>query len=158
MKCPYCTKIEDKVIDSRSNQESDTIRRRRECLSCGRRFTTYEHIENIPMMVVKKDGRREPFDRMKVLSGMMRACGKRPVSMEVLESATDAIERRLEQKPNNEVDSKSIGELVMAKLHAMDGVAYVRFASVYKEFKDADEFMREMEEFVRSSKKRKKAK
>ena len=154
MKCPYCGKIEDKVIDSRSNQEADTIRRRRECLLCGRRFTTYEHIENIPLIVVKKDNRREPFDRMKVLNGMMKACGKRPVSLETLESAADDIERRIEKNSANEVSSKDIGELVMAKLHDVDGVAYVRFASVYREFKDASEFMKEVAAFTKGSKTR----
>ena len=152
MKCPYCVKIEDKVIDSRSNQEGDTIRRRRECLSCGRRFTTYEHIENIPMFVVKKDGRREPFNRTKILSGMMRSCEKRPVSLETLESAVDDIERHLGKNSSNEIVSKDIGRLVMSKLHDIDGVAYVRFASVYREFKDADEFVKEIEEFVKRSK------
>ena len=152
MKCPYCGKIENKVVDSRSNQEADRIRRRRECLSCGRRFTTYEHIENIPMFVVKKDGRREPFNRTKILSGMMRACEKRPVSLEALESAVDDIERRLEKNSSNEVVSKDIGKLIMSKLHDIDGVAYVRFASVYREFRDAEEFMKEIEEFVKRSK------
>ena len=144
MKCPYCGYNEDKVIDSRSSSENDSIRRRRECLKCQRRFTTYEHIEEIPLMVIKKNGQREPFDRNKLMSGILKACEKRPVSVNKIERLVDGIERALQRKHDKEVRSSQVGEMVMKKLHALDEVAYVRFASVYREFKDVTEFMKEL--------------
>ena len=144
MKCPYCGHNEDKVVDSRSSSENDSIRRRRECLKCQRRFTTYEHIEDIPLMVVKKDGQRQSYDRNKLMSGILKACEKRPVGVAKLENIVDNIERSLLKKHDKEVKSSQIGELVMKKLHDVDEVAYVRFASVYREFKDVTEFMKEL--------------
>jgi transcriptional repressor NrdR len=141
MKCPFCSHLEDKVVDSRESGEGDSIRRRRECLHCQRRFTTYEKIEEVPLKVVKKDNTREDYDRRKLLSGILKACEKRPVSMEQIESMLDEIERSIEKGHEQEVNSKEIGELVMEKLHNLDEVAYVRFASVYKQFKDVNEFM-----------------
>jgi len=141
MKCPFCSHFEDKVVDSRESGEGDSIRRRRECLHCQRRFTTYEKIEEVPLKVVKKDNTREDYDRRKLLSGILKACEKRPVSMEQIESMLDEIERSIEKGHEQEVNSKEIGELVMEKLHNLDEVAYVRFASVYKQFKDVNEFM-----------------
>ena len=148
MKCPFCGHREDKVIDSRESEEDDYIRRRRECLKCERRFTTYERIEGISLMVVKKDGRREPFDRKKILAGLTRACEKRPVSTETLEELTDTIERNLQKRFDKEVQSKQIGEEVIQRLHGLDEVAYVRFASVYRQFKDLNEFMGELKEML----------
>lgn len=148
MKCPYCGYKEDKVVDSRSSTENDSIRRRRECLKCQRRFTTYEHIEEIPLMVIKKDGQREPFDRNKIMSGVLRACEKRPVSVNKLENLVDNVERTLQRKHEKEVKSSQVGELVVKRLHELDGVAYVRFASVYKEFKDVTEFMQELKDML----------
>jgi len=148
MKCPFCGNIEDKVVDSRVATEGDSIRRRRECLKCERRFTTYEYIEKSALMVIKKDGRREPFDRNKVLSGIMRACEKRPVGMEKVEEMVNTIERTLQQKYDKEVVSSVIGELVMARLHDIDEVAYVRFASVYRQFKDINQFLGELKELL----------
>jgi len=144
MQCPYCGHKEDKVVDSRSSSENDSIRRRRECLKCQRRFTTYEHIEEMPLMVVKKDGQRQPFDRNKLISGILKACEKRPVSVTKIESTVDSIERTLQRKHDKEVKSSQIGEMLMKKLHEIDEVAYVRFASVYREFKDVTEFMKEL--------------
>ncbi len=144
MKCPFCSHLEDKVVDSRSAQEGIAIRRRRECLQCGRRFTTYEHVEDVPFMVVKKDGRREPFDRSKLLAGLVKACEKRPVSLERIESVVDGIERALQNHLDKEVSSSQIGEMVMQQLHEIDEVAYVRFASVYRQFKDINQFMGEL--------------
>lgn len=144
MRCPYCKYEDNKVVDSRSSSEGYIVRRRRECLRCERRFTTYERIEEKPLMVIKKDGRREEFDRQKLLNGMRKACEKRPVAVETLEKAADEIERKLEKKFENEVDSKAIGQLVMQKLNTLDEVAYVRFASVYRQFKDIDQFMDEL--------------
>ena len=144
MKCPFCGYNEDKVIDSRSSPESNTIRRRRECLKCQRRFTTYEHIEEIPLMVIKKNGERQPFDRNKVMSGLLKACEKRPVGIAKIEGMVDTIERSLQRRDDKEVRSSVIGELVMKRLHEVDEVAYVRFASVYREFKDVTEFMKEL--------------
>ena len=144
MKCPYCGHDEDKVVDSRSGSENDSIRRRRECLKCQRRFTTYEHIEEIPLMVVKKDGQRQSFDRNKLTAGLLKACEKRPVSVAKLENVVDNIERTLQRKHDKEVKSSQIGEMLMKKLHEIDEVAYVRFASVYREFKDVTEFMKEL--------------
>jgi transcriptional repressor NrdR len=148
MKCPFCGHEEDKVVDSRSSSDGVSIRRRRECLSCGKRYTTYEHVEEQPLMVVKKDGRREPFDRHKLLAGLVKACEKRPVSMDDLEKLVDELERELSQQFEREVASREVGERVMKKLHALDPVAYVRFASVYREFKDVEQFMRELKELL----------
>ncbi len=141
MKCPFCDKLEDKVIDSRTAREGEVIRRRRECLGCKRRFTTYERIEESMPLVVKKDNRREPFDRAKILSGLKKACEKRPVSIGALGSATDRIEKRIQDRGETEVPSRAVGEEVMRALQELDSVAYVRFASVYREFKDIDQFM-----------------
>ena len=138
MKCPYCGYKESKVIDSRPAEEGSSIRRRRECLSCAKRFTTYETVESLPMVVIKKDGSRQSFDKRKVLNGMIRACEKRPVPFEVLEQKADEIEQTLQNSLEREVSTEYIGELVMDKLRAVDEVAYVRFASVYRQFKDID--------------------
>ena len=145
MKCPFCANIDDKVIDSREGRTGDTIRRRRECLKCSRRFTTYERIDEIPYMVVKKDGRRERFDRHKVLNGLVRACEKRPVSSSQLESIVDAAETFLVDAPERERSTREIGELIMEHLKKLDTVAYIRFASVYRDFKDVREFKEELE-------------
>ena len=144
MKCPYCGNVEDKVVDSRLGTEGNSIRRRRECLKCERRFTTYEHIEQLPLMVVKKDSRREPFERKKLLAGLVKACEKRPISMEDLERLVDKIESELQKKHEKEVASKEIGEIIMKMLHGLDEIAYVRFASVYRQFKDVGQFMNEL--------------
>ncbi len=144
MRCPYCGHIEEKVVDSREGKDGGVIRRRRECLKCHHRFTTYERIEEIHFMVVKKDGRREPFDRQKLLNGMLRATQKRPVSVAQLEAIVDDIEGRLSEKPDREIASSEVGELVMARLHDLDEVAYVRFASVYRQFKDVHQFVEEV--------------
>jgi transcriptional repressor NrdR len=144
MKCPYCGYKEDKVIDSRANAEDNAIRRRRECLKCQRRFTTYEHIEDMPLMVVKKNGQRQGFDRNKLIAGILKACEKRPVSAHKIESLVDSIERTLQRKDDKEVKSAQIGEMIMKRLHEIDEVAYVRFASVYRDFKDVTEFMKEL--------------
>ena len=141
MKCPFCAHIEDKVVDSRESKEGDVIRRRRECLSCGRRFTSYERIDQIPHLVVKKDGRRERFDREKVMAGLLRACEKRPVPMKALETVADRIESLVHESPDREVPSVLIGEQLMEHLRELDKVAFVRFASVYRDFKDVDQFM-----------------
>lgn len=141
MKCPFCDQLDDKVIDSRTAREGEVIRRRRECLSCKRRFTTYERIEESMPVVVKKDNRREPFDRMKIMNGLKKACEKRPVSSAALEAAVDRIEKRIQDRGETEVSGRIIGEEVMKELHQLDPVAYVRFASVYREFKDIDQFM-----------------
>jgi transcriptional repressor NrdR len=140
MKCPFCGYQDDKVLESRTAREGEAIRRRRECLSCARRFTTFEEIEELRVMVVKKDGRREPFDRDKVLRGMIVACEKRPVPMDTLESAADAIERSLYEGAEKEIDSGTIGEMVVEALRKVDQVAYVRFASVYRQFEDVGQF------------------
>jgi len=144
MKCPFCGHKEDKVIDSRSSEEGRSIRRRRECLKCKRRFTTYENIEETSLMVIKKDGRREPFDRKKILAGIQKACEKRPISTQVLEELADKIEYTLQSKFEKEVGANQIGELLMELLHDLDEVAYVRFASVYRQFKDINQFMKEL--------------
>jgi transcriptional repressor NrdR len=149
MRCPHCAWQEDKVVDSRSNQEGDVIRRRRECLKCQRRFTTYEHIEQAPLMIIKKDGRREPFDKKKILTGVIKACEKRPVSMDKKETMVEKIERYLQKNYEKEVKSREIGELVMKRLHNIDEVAYVRFASVYREFKDLSQFMKELKQMLK---------
>ena len=144
MKCPFCGYKDDKVIDSRTTKEGFAIRRRRECLSCEKRFTTYEYIEEVSLMVIKKDGRREPFDRSKILMGLVKACEKRPISMEKIEEAVRMIEHTLQRNFEREVPSKEIGELVMKGLAKLDDVAYVRFASVYRQFKDVGQFMKEL--------------
>ena len=144
MRCPFCREDDDKVVDSRSSGEGTIIRRRRECLSCGRRFTTYERIETLLLRVVKKDGRRVEFDRTKILNGLIRACEKRPVSTERLEQAVNDIENEIYTHHDREVTSRHIGQLVMRKLRDLDKVAYVRFASVYREFKDVNEFVEEV--------------
>jgi len=141
MRCPFCAAADDKVIDSRASNEQTVIRRRRECLACGRRYTTYERIEETPFRVVKKDGSRAPFDRQKILAGMLRASEKRPVSLEQLEEVTGRIESRINEMFDTEVASRFIGNLVMDELKQLDQVAYVRFASVYREFKDIGEFL-----------------
>jgi transcriptional repressor NrdR len=150
VKCPFCGNIEDKVIDSRTSKDGDAIRRRRECLKCGKRFTSYERVEDIVPMVVKKDGRRESFDRMKVLSGLKKACEKRPIGTETLEGITDSIERKMIGLGAKEIKSTLIGEEVMSSLKELDKVAYVRFASVYRQFKDINEFMNEVRTLFKS--------
>ncbi|NQT05931.1 MAG: transcriptional repressor NrdR [Candidatus Omnitrophica bacterium] len=149
MNCPYCGNPDHRVIDSRSSEEGKAIRRRRECPKCKRRFTTYEYIEESRLMVIKKDGRKEPFSREKLLSGIMTACEKRPVSTERIEKAANDIERQLHRKYEKEVNAKDIGELVMLKLHNLDEVAYVRFASVYRQFKDVGQFMKEIKHLLK---------
>ncbi|MBI5378698.1 MAG: transcriptional repressor NrdR [Nitrospirae bacterium] len=148
MRCPFCGHQEDKVVDSRSSKEGESIRRRRECLGCGKRFTTYETVEAILPMVVKKDGRREPFDRQKVLAGLKKACEKRPISVETLESIASEVEQALQERADKEVPSTWIGGEIMKRLHALDPVAYVRFASVYREFKDVNAFVDELKVFL----------
>ena len=144
MRCPYCKKIEDKVIDSRESAEGVTIRRRRECLKCGRRFTTYERVEEVPLLVMKKDQRRELYDRNKVLAGVQKACEKRPVSREAQEKIVDDLEKMLDEKYEKEVPSSVLGEFIMDELIHLDQVAYVRFASVYRQFKDINHFLKEL--------------
>ena len=156
MKCPFCAELENKVIDSRLSNQGAVIRRRRECLGCERRFTTYERVEEILPMVVKKDGRREAYDRQKILEGLRLACQKRPVSAEQLEEVADGIERRLQEMGDKEVRSSVIGEAVMRELARLDEVAYVRFASVYRSFKDLGEFMSELKELLAEHKAQKK--
>ena len=148
MKCPYCAHLESKVVDSRPADEGASIRRRRECLACHKRFTTYETMESLPLMVVKKDGSRQSFDRNKVLGGLIRACEKRPVPYSALESMANEIEQVLQNKMEREVSSAEIGELVMERLKKTDEVAYVRFASVYRQFKDINTFMRELNKLL----------
>ncbi|MBD3317967.1 MAG: transcriptional repressor NrdR [Chitinivibrionales bacterium] len=144
MKCPYCGYEQDKVVDSRSSKEGRAVRRRRECLQCEKRFTTYEYVENFPLTIVKNDQRREPYDRQKLMSGIMSACKKRPVSLRKIESIVDKIEIVLEKEGRTEVPSGEIGEYVMEELYKLDEVAYVRFASVYRKFKDRDAFVSEI--------------
>lgn len=148
MRCPYCRDLENRVVDSRLGKDGDAIRRRRHCERCGRRFTTYERVEEALPMVVKKDGRREPFERAKIVNGIKRACEKRPVSIDTIEALADGIERQLQESGEREVTSRAIGEAVMRDLHDVDGVAYVRFASVYRSFRDVHEFMHELEELI----------
>ena len=148
MKCPFCSSDEDKVIDSRSSNEGKSVRRRRECLKCDKRFTTYEYVEEIPLMVIKKDGRREAFDRNKIISGIMKACEKRPVSVEKIEGIVDRVEKELQKSFDKEVKAQVVGELVMDLLHKVDEVAYVRFASVYRQFKDINQFMKELKDLL----------
>ncbi|MBK6314788.1 MAG: transcriptional repressor NrdR [Blastocatellia bacterium] len=151
MKCPFCAHIEDKVVDSRESREGDVIRRRRECLKCERRFTSYERIDEVPFMVVKKDGRREPFDRSKVMAGLSRACEKRPIPTAKLESIVNAVEKFVQDSKDRERPTQRIGEFIMRRLKEIDKVAYVRFASVYLDFKDVSEFMSELRTLVRAT-------
>lgn len=151
MKCPYCGTQESKVVDSRPAEDGDSIRRRRECLSCGKRFTTYEVVECLPMVVIKKDGKRQEFDREKLLRGMIRACEKRPVKVEELERIADDVEQELANTLQREIRAERIGELVMERLRTVDEVSYVRFASVYRQFKDINTFMEELSKLLRES-------
>ncbi|MFH0876648.1 MAG: transcriptional regulator NrdR [Candidatus Omnitrophota bacterium] len=151
MKCPFCGYIDDKVIDSRASSEGHAVRRRRECLECGKRFTTYEVIEELPLFVVKRDGRRQPFDRKKILSGIQKACEKRPISLEKMEEIVGGLEREIYRKFEREVGSKDIGELIMNRLASLDEVAYVRFASVYRQFKDVNQFMAELKDLLKKA-------
>jgi transcriptional repressor NrdR len=144
VKCPFCDELEDKVVDSRMAKEGEVIRRRRECLGCKRRYTTYERVDEILPVVVKKDGRRESFDRTKILAGLKKACEKRPISTATIEAVTDRIEKRIQEIGETEIESRIVGEELMKELHQLDQVAYVRFASVYREFKDIDQFMDEL--------------
>ena len=148
MKCPYCGDQESKVVDSRHSEDGLSIRRRRECLACQRRFTTYETVESLPIIVVKRDDSRQPFDRNKIMNGMIRACEKRPVTTAQMEAAVDAIEQRIQNSLEREVTSAYIGELVMEQLKPLDEVAYVRFASVYRQFKDINSFMQELNKIL----------
>lgn len=150
MRCPFCGHIEDKVVDSREARDGDSIRRRRECLECGRRFTSYERIDEIPYMVVKKDGKRETFERSKVLAGLMRACEKRPISMNQLEAIVDEVEKEAQDSLDRELPTSDIGKIIMRRLKQLDKVAYVRFASVYLEFEDVSAFMSELKNLVNS--------
>ncbi|GFE58330.1 MULTISPECIES: transcriptional regulator NrdR [Geobacteraceae] len=149
MKCPFCSFADSKVVDSRPDKGGSTIRRRRECESCGKRFTTHERVEDILPLVEKKDGRREPFDRLKLIAGIQKACEKRPVSAEAIEHMVDRLETRLQESSEKEVPSTTIGEWVMNELHDLDQVAYVRFASVYRSFKDINEFMSELQDLLK---------
>ena len=148
MKCPFCRHEEDKVIDSREATDGDAIRRRRECLKCKRRYTTYERLEETPLLVVKRDGRREPFDRKKIIGGILKACEKRPIPLERIEALVGELEREISQEFDREVGAEVVGERVMRRLHELDEVAYVRFASVYRSFKDINQFMKELRELL----------
>ncbi len=148
MKCPFCGHQRDKVVDSRETGSGDAIRRRRECLECARRFTSYERVEEIPFLVIKKDGRREPFDRLKLLAGLHRACEKRPIPAKALDAVADEVEQMVQDSPDREVEARAIGERVMARLKELDKVAYVRFASVYRQFEDVEEFMAELRDLL----------
>ena len=150
MKCPYCGHLQDKVVDSRESREGEVIRRRREFLECGRRFTSYERVDEIPYMVVKKDGRRERFDRQKLIAGLLKACEKRPVRVNALEAVADRVESALQERPDKEISTTEIGQHVMQELRQLDKVAYVRFASVYRHFRDIGEFMTELEDLIKS--------
>ncbi len=149
MTCPYCGHLQDKVVDSRESKEGNFVRRRRECLACERRFTTYERIDEIPYMVIKKDGRREKFDRQKILTGLLKACEKRPVPMGKLAEIVDEVESRLMDSPEREIATTDIGELLMDRLRKLDKIAYVRFASVYRDFQDEEAFFHELKELIR---------
>jgi transcriptional repressor NrdR len=149
MKCPYCAHLGDKVVDSRESKEGEVIRRRRECLECGRRFTSYERIDEIPYMVVKKDGRRERFERQKLVAGLLKACEKRPVRVAALEAIADRVEATLQEKAEREISTEEVGAFVMQELKQLDKVAFVRFASVYRNFRDLDEFKDELNELLR---------
>ncbi|MBS1785787.1 MAG: transcriptional repressor NrdR [Acidobacteria bacterium] len=148
MRCPFCGHLEDKVVDSRESREGEAIRRRRECLACSRRFTSYERVEEVPIVVVKKDGRREPFDRAKLLKGLLAACQKRPVSLARLEDLATDIQAKLLERPDREIRARDLGEVVMDELKGLDQVAYVRFASVYRDFKDLPDFVKALEEVL----------
>ncbi|HEY6214104.1 MAG TPA: transcriptional regulator NrdR [Vicinamibacterales bacterium] len=148
MKCPYCAHLGDKVVDSRESKEGEVIRRRRECLECGKRFTSYERIDEIPYMVVKKDGTRERFERPKLIGGLLKACEKRPVSVAALEGIADRVEATLQERPEKEISTEDIGAFVMQELKHLDKVAYVRFASVYRHFRDIGEFMTELKDLL----------
>ena len=152
MTCPFCRHRQDRVIDSRESKEGDLIRRRRECLKCMRRFTTYERSDEIPYMVVKRDGRRERFDRQKVLEGLLRACEKRPVPIAKLAEVVDAVESALAENPEREVSTAAVGDLVLERLKKLDKIAYVRFASVYRDFQDAESFLVELKDLFRDTK------
>jgi len=152
MRCPFCSHLEDKVVDSRESKEGEVIRRRRECLKCGKRFTSYERIDQIPHMVVKKDGRRERFDREKVMAGLLKACEKRPVSTKALETVADKIEAMVQESPEREMPTQQIGEFLMQSLRDVDKVAFVRFASVYRDFKDVDQFMATLKGLLETTK------
>ncbi|MDP2652507.1 MAG: transcriptional regulator NrdR [Candidatus Omnitrophota bacterium] len=152
MKCPACGYQDTKVIDSRMNTDGSSIRRRRECLKCEKRFTTYEYVEQVPLMVVKKDGRRQPFDRTKIISGLVKACEKRPVSVDKIDEVTNEIERSIQKRYDREVNSSAIGEMLMEKLVQLDEVAYVRFASVYRQFRDVNQFMKELKVILEKDK------
>ena len=152
MKCPFCEYKETKVIDSRISTDGGSIRRRRECLKCTKRFTTYEYVERVPLMVIKKDSRRQPFDRTKIITGLIKACEKRPVSIARIEELTGDIERFLQKKYDREVDVSVIGEEIMKKLASLDEVAYVRFASVYRQFRDVNQFMSELQHILEKEK------
>ena len=149
MKCPFCNHLQDKVVDSRETKEGDTIRRRRECLACERRFTTYERIDEVPYMVVKKDGRREKFDRQKVLGGLLKACEKRPVSMGRLAELVNQVESKVSDSPDREISTIDVGEFLMERLRELDKIAYVRFASVYRDFQDEQAFFNELKNLMR---------
>ncbi len=149
MNCPFCGHLEDKVVDSRESREGDSIRRRRQCLSCERRFTTYERIDEVPYMVIKKDGRREKFDRQKVLSGLLKACEKRPVSMGKLAELVNQVEAKVTDSPDREISTTEIGEYLMASLRELDKIAYIRFASVYRDFQDEEAFFEELKALMR---------
>ena len=154
MRCPLCGYKEDKVVDSRSIQDNRAIRRRRECLKCGKRFTTYEYIEEPSLLVIKRDGRRQPFDRQKILAGLIKACEKRPISMDQMEDIVMQVERSVQKKTLREVTSTRIGELIMERLKHLDEIAYVRFASVYRQFKDVEQFMSELKGIFTTAKPR----
>ena len=151
MKCPYCGNLGDKVVDSRESKEGEVIRRRRECLDCGRRFTSYERIDEIPYMVIKKDGRREKFDRQKVLAGLLKACEKRPISMGKLAEIVDQVEARVTDSPDREISTIEVGEYLMERLRDLDKIAYVRFASVYRDFQDEQAFFNELKNLMRQN-------
>jgi transcriptional repressor NrdR len=148
VKCPFCGHLGDKVVDSRESKEGEVIRRRRECLGCGRRFTSYERIDEIPYMVIKKDGSRERFERQKLIAGLLKACEKRPVSVGAVEGVADRVEATLQERPEKEMSTEEIGSVVMEELKRLDKVAYVRFASVYRHFRDIGEFMTELKELL----------
>ncbi len=152
MKCPFCQEMDNKVIDSRLSKDGQVIRRRRECIECGRRFTTYERIEEVLPLVIKKDGRREPFDRMKIIIGLKKACEKRPISITTLEKVADKIESRVQESGDKEIDASVVGSAIMEELFHLDHVAYVRFASVYRSFKDAHQFMEELRDLLQRQK------
>ena len=158
MRCPFCDSLDNKVVDSRLSKDGEAIRRRRECLKCERRFTTYEHVEQIQPMVIKKDGRREALDRQKILAGLKKACEKRPISTDALDVISHRIEKKFQENGETEIPSQAIGEEVMSELHRLDQVAYVRFASVYREFKDLNQFMDQLKDLLAEERKEPKEK